>query len=318
MKKTKSLDSIKKIKKRAEPKLMAKKGVNGVAIGAKMTDGKFTGEIGITVFVDSKRDDISARDKIPKQIYGIKTDVVERKEKSVAYSSAMDPLRQYNPLVGGAAVGPARKFRLSQDMAPEFQRGTLAAIVIDKITGKPMLLSSYHVLAVDTNWHRGDAILQPPVDGGSSRVVGNLKDALLLGTEGIDAAVATIDASVQIAHAIAGIGPTNQIAEPVPYMRVRKSGIATGVTKGIIHTTEDKDDITYNFIGTRTMTHLIRILPDPPNTIFSTGGDSGSAIVADDGSGRIVGLLLGGPQTHQFTYANHIENILTKFSIKIS
>ena len=312
-KQIKSLHSIRKVKRRVEHKLLQKTGVKRVGVGVKVTDGQPTGEIVITAFVVKKRDDIPVKERIPRQIYGIKTDVIESSEGYVIPQADELPECQvhYNPLIGGACVGPARRFENNGIM-----RGTLGAIVIDARNGQPGILSNFHTLAVTNDWPQADTtILQPPQ--GASRIVAHLTQAVLLENEGVDAAVANIDTSVGLAHAIAEIGPTNGSTFAKPYTRVRKRGVATGLTHGIIHhmdiTPGVQVDYTKFGLGVKTLSNQIAIVADPPNTTFSADGDSGSAIVDD--AGRVVGLLVG--PDGQFYYANHIENVLNNLHIKI-
>lgn len=301
---TKSFDYIKKVKRRVEQKMLKKKNVNGVGVGIKVTKGKPTGEPVISVFVDKKADDIPVKERIPRQIYGIKTDVIERKGYVKPHDLDPDKLRPYNPVIAGAAVGPARMFGNNQ-----FQRGTLGAICINNRTGEPMILSCYHVLAVDNKWSLGDTILQPPDQ--NNRVVGNLAGAFLLESEGLDAAVATI--SVGIAHAVAGIGPTNGSAPAILNEPVKKWGIATGLTTGTIMHLDVPAVVDYSALpyglGTKTLSHQIAITPPT----FSAEADSGSAVL--DNAGKIVGLLIGADD--KFAYANNIETVLNRFDIRI-
>jgi len=60
-------------------KLKKRKGVLSIKSGMKFKDGKNTGESCITIYVVKKIDEklLSLRQKIPKKIKGIKTDVVE-------------------------------------------------------------------------------------------------------------------------------------------------------------------------------------------------------------------------------------------------
>jgi hypothetical protein len=309
-KQNKSVDHIRKVKSRVEQKLLKMESVNGVGVGVKFKNGKPTGEIGITIFVDKKRDDIPAKERIPRQIYGIKTDVRERKGYVIPHADEFD--KRYNPLFGGACVGPARRVANNQIM-----KGTLGAIVIDTNNGQPMILSSYHVLAVDKDWPNADrTILQPPNE--PDRTVALLTQAILNENEGVDAAVANISNSVGLAHAIADIGPTNGSASATPNTRVIKRGAATQLTHGTIMHTNVQVGVDYSSygLGKKIFLNQMEIHPDESNGIFSEEGDSGSAIVEEQ-TGRTVGLLLGGFSDSPVVYANHIENILNHFHIKI-
>ncbi|HYI14577.1 MAG TPA: hypothetical protein VEX37_04260 [Thermomicrobiales bacterium] len=69
---------VRAVKAAAEQDLMRRPGVNAVGIGRKITNGQPTDELVIVVWVDDKRD-VPADQKIPDEIDGVKTDVVERK-----------------------------------------------------------------------------------------------------------------------------------------------------------------------------------------------------------------------------------------------
>jgi hypothetical protein len=64
------------------------------------------------------------------------------------------------------------------------------------------------------------------------------------------------------------------------------------------------------------LTDQLLIQSDASSPSFSAAGDSGSAIVDD--SGKIVGLLVGGPPNNiALTYANNIQNVLGAFDISV-
>ncbi len=59
-------------------KLLAIPGVTGLAIGNKVTGGRDTGKRAVVVFVKQKRRDVPDRERVPSEIDGTPTDVVER------------------------------------------------------------------------------------------------------------------------------------------------------------------------------------------------------------------------------------------------
>lgn len=54
-------------------------GVTGVDIGLKIVNGKKTDVMAIRVYVDKKMEDVDENIKIPKEIRGVPTDVIQRK-----------------------------------------------------------------------------------------------------------------------------------------------------------------------------------------------------------------------------------------------
>ena len=96
---------------------------------------------------------------------------------------------------------------------------------------------------------------------------------------------------------------------------VRKSGRTTGDTQGVI--TGIFVDIPVPAsggycCGALTMHDQIEWLPSYP----TAGGDSGSALLSDDGHPQIVGLHFG--SAGGYSYANHIDNVLADLGIELN
>jgi hypothetical protein len=72
-------DRILEIKKAAAARLHRIPGVHAVGVGAKITEGKDTGELAITVFVVKKKklEELVEEEIVPSEIEGAKTDVIE-------------------------------------------------------------------------------------------------------------------------------------------------------------------------------------------------------------------------------------------------
>lgn len=133
--------------------LLARPGVVGVAVGYKNN----VGEPSVVVLVEQKRPlaALSADEIIPKEVNGVKTDVLE-----IGYIRAYDsPRDRFRPTIpSGVSIGHYK-----------ITAGTLGAMVTDKQTGERLLLSNNHVLANSNDALVGDAILQPgPTDGGQN------------------------------------------------------------------------------------------------------------------------------------------------------
>src|SRR5438132_13428515 len=96
-------------KEKAEADLLKLPGVTGVDIGYKEVGGKPTGIIAIRVLVEKKKPTPSAKEKIPEQIEGHPTDVIERKfelhqmraRKAVTELVPEADTTTYTPLKGG-------------------------------------------------------------------------------------------------------------------------------------------------------------------------------------------------------------------------
>lgn len=133
--------------------LLAKPNVVGVAVGLKNQ----VGEPSVVVLVEQKLPlaALSADAMVPKEIDGVRTDVVEVGYLR-AYASPRDRFRPEIPC--GVSIGHYK-----------ITAGTLGAIVTDTQTGEKLILSNNHVLANSNNALVGDAILQPgPADGGQN------------------------------------------------------------------------------------------------------------------------------------------------------
>jgi hypothetical protein len=134
--------------------LLEKQNVVGVAVGYKNSTGDNTGEVAVVVLVEEKKPlaALSAQDVIPKELEGMRTDVVE-----VGYLRAQSARDRFRPVIpAGVTIG---HFKVTA--------GTLGVIVKDRTTGAALILSNNHVLANSNDAVIGDDILQPAaMDGG--------------------------------------------------------------------------------------------------------------------------------------------------------
>jgi hypothetical protein len=307
-----SLDEARKVRKRIEAEILNKENVNGMAIGYKIRDNKETDDICIIVYVDKKEKNIQESQMIPKEIEGIKTDVRQRPNivdvnGSFGFDTTIHP-----QLIGGIGIGPVRRF------GNRYENGTLSAVVIDNQSGQPMALSCAHVLAVDNNYSIGDEISQP---AGIGTRIGQLEQVVL--SNNTDAAVARIYDNVNYAFFINHIGPLTGVAYKADIdelyssgqRTVRKSGITTGLTFGMIETLEESITVNYPYIGPWSFAEQIKIRSSIQGRLFSNGGDSGSCII--DVFGRVIGIVMGGGSSG-FTYANHIQDVTNALNISFS
>jgi len=139
----------------AQPNLLAKSNVVGVAVGYKESEGVVTDEIAVVVLVEQKKPlaALHAQDVIPREIDGMRTDVME-----VGVLRALQGGKaRYRPVIpSGVSIGHYK-----------ITAGTLGVMVRDKNTGDRFVLSNNHVLANSNDAEIGDPILQPgPIDGG--------------------------------------------------------------------------------------------------------------------------------------------------------
>ncbi|MCL5040197.1 MAG: S1 family peptidase [Firmicutes bacterium] len=140
--------------------LLSLENVVGVGVGYKETGGKKTEQLAVTVLVKKKvaPQRLNSTHCVPQMLSGTVTDVIEIGE--VTLLSRLDRLRPAQP---GMSIGHYR-----------ITAGTFGAVVKDKKTGQPLILSNNHVLANITNGKDGRAQIGDPVyqpgkyDGGTS------------------------------------------------------------------------------------------------------------------------------------------------------
>jgi hypothetical protein len=300
----KSIEEVMKTKKDIEHEFLKIPGVNGVAVGYKIVAGKKQDEPVIRVYVNKKRkrEDVPNNELIPETIKGVRTDVVKRDQPIVAHSQLPHDTTMYDIMAGGINVGnPA-------------ETGTLGAIAVDNNSGELLILSCCHVFAPTKNWSAGDAINNPAEN--QQHIVASLKNAKI--TSYIDAAIASIKDPTKIQCEIVGIGPVkgnideNEINNMLG-RHVRKRGVTTGITSGLIETIGGHIQVQYDGgLVNADLSEQIEVAPDSGDK-FSDRGDSGACIIDD--SGKIVGLLVGGDGRN--AYANHIQLVLNELNITI-
>lgn len=295
-------------KEAVESELLEKKNVVGVAVGNKYTDGEKTGDVAIVVYVSQKGGRLAAADRIPDEIDGIPTDVIEasfepKEKKSLADVTPKVDTGTYDPLQGGISIGPCRS------IGGFVYTGTLGCIVTDNVSGDNMLLTNFHVAAIDSGWSVGDTQAQPSrVDTGAcpADVVGTLQRAVI--DTAIDAAVISHDAR-DIDCTIVDIGEVEGTSTVSVGDRVRKRGRTTELTVGEVDAVGATVSVPYDpSIGTITLTNQIIITADTSaNPAFGLGGDSGSVVVNDDN--EVVGLYFAGNGPGDLGVANPIAAV---------
>lgn len=310
----KPLSIIRAVKGKKEDDLLSIPGVTGVDIGRKITKGKKTDELSIRVFVEKKKKQVPDAEKIPDEIDGIKTDVIERKFvlHGPATAKVEDVRPQadtatYDPLVGGISIGPCGA------VGGFVFTGTLGCIVRDRDTGQNMMLTNYHVIA--EKWNAGENITQPSrVDTGScpGGICGQLVRSVI--SENVDGALASIsgrgnDCSIHEIGDVKGKGTASE------NMKVRKRGRTTGLTHGIVESIDATVNVPYDH-GNVILRNQITIEADESQSdVIGMSGDSGSVVV--DESNRVVGLYFAGTDDGKFGVANPIDAVLDELNVDI-
>jgi len=310
-----SVDELIAIKQQVEEHYLGQPGVTAVDVGYKEVRGQLTDEVAIRVHVSSKRDDVPEDERVPPDIEGAVTDVLERRYELQVFAQPATVGVQADTthlatLAGGASIGPSRV------VGGSVFAGTLGAIVLDNITKQRAALTNFHVACVDNTFSNGDRMVQPSrIDTGvvPGDEFGSLLRETLSGN--VDGAVIAIDAGRSSSCDVVEIGSIRGTKAATLGMAVRKRGRTTGLTHGTVDGIDQTIRVDYgDGLGIRTLTNQISIAADTAqNPIFSDHGDSGSVIV--DGSGFVVGLLFAGAGTS--TSANQIASVLAELNISI-
>lgn len=314
------------VKERAAQQLLELPGVHGVGVGGKLTGGQPTGEPSITVFVDRKRPlaEIPPEERVPPEIDGVKTDVIEEPSPTIIQGIPGIPVdtervdsAQYRPLRGGIQV--ARRGGSGV--------GTMGCIcTVPSDPNRVIGLTNHHVVldaCADTP-NRED-VGQPRGRASSSEschdIVGTLIDAQC--DADVDLALIQFNggmqwlAEIETDGVVAGTRNLT-VADTIPGIQVTKRGRTSTLTGGrvtnigVTDTVTNDDDTVH-----RTFTNGIRIVanPDPATpgaTDFALGGDSGSAV--RDLAGNVVGILFGSVIGGGIGFAFPIQAAIDKFA----
>jgi len=245
------------------------RGVHYVDVGYKYTAGKRLPTLAIRVHVHRKQPlhSLPPSQILPEAIEHIPVDVIESHPELHRQHIERRNLR-FNPLIGGIAIRNPR-FR---------SMGTLGKIVFDDETGQPLGLTNYHVL-VDDLGQLGDAVTQPASDR-KEDIIGHL----LRWNETHDCAVFSLNDSREWNPDILELDfhPPIGPGEPLIGMEVVKSGLTTGITRGII------DGVSFDEFT------VVPVETDPQNfQELSAPGDSGSVWIEAE-TGIAVGLHYAG------------------------
>jgi hypothetical protein len=334
------LIAIESIKRKWEKRLLKLANVTGVGIGKKYVGGKPTEETCIVVFVTRKlpKEALKPQDLVPAEIEGVKTDVREATFK--AFTTPEEKQKKWRPAKGGCSIS---HFLVTA--------GTIACLVRDKADGEKVILSNNHVLANSNNASIGDPIVQPGTyDGGNvlTDTIAKLKRfvpiqfeqgstcpvakgfcavynglAKVFGAKTrlvtvkevyntVDCAIASPVSPDMVSDEIIDVGVLQGVVTPQVGLKVRKSGRTTCLTHGEIDTVDLTVRVMYDY---KTALFKDQIGIQPLEGKFSDGGDSGSAVIAED-EPKIVGLLFAGDSSG-YTIANKIENVMDELNVTV-
>lgn len=306
------------LKDRVADDLFAIPGVHGVGVGAKIVGGERTSETSIRVYVTQKRplEEIPPQERVPPEIEGVKTDVVEealpKRTQIPGLAPNLDPndTGEYRPVRGGTQV-----------KKPSGGAGTLGCIC--DVTGDPtrvIALSNHHIFYGVSEAHSPREVGQPNGDDSSSQscndIVGTIIDSQL--DQDVDIALIRLRASTQYLAEVQGVGRVvGQGPRPAMNDQVKKRGKRSQLTGGFVDDPSVDVDVPDPVTGTFRHRRLIRIEPnpDPANpgpTDFQIEGDSGAALL--DSSDRVIGVMFLGGRGIRLGWAMPIETIINKFN----
>jgi hypothetical protein len=277
--------------------------VVGVGVGRKLVRRKEKEELSIVVSVIKKLPEASLRREeiIPKEIEGIKTDIIET---GVIYAP-LTPIgrrTRIRPARGGCSIGHYN-----------ITAGTFGCLV--RRYEEEFILSNNHVLANENKGLTGDPILQPgPYDGGTSgdkiaELSAFVPISFDYGANKVDAALARPIDRRDVSSEIIGVGTPTGTVKATLDMPVIKSGRTTGITRGRIILTDYTARVEYSEGKSALFENQL------VTWRMSEGGDSGSAVLIDDGTRRVCGLLFAGSE--YVTVINRIEDVLSLLGISL-
>ena len=315
--------------------LLGKRNVVGVGLGYKVSEGVNTGVLSLVVSVTHKErsSTLSSDDLVPRELNGVKTDVVET-----------GILRAFGSRLGvpsGTEIRPGVSLGHHSVTA-----GTFGCLV--RRDEDVFILSNNHVLANTNRGRTGDAILHPsPADGGTmddriavlaeyipidfgtappecpiaqsaatwlnyiAGVFGSRHKLQAMkqtdGVNKVDAALASPLFLDRMSNEILQVGAPSGVGTPALGTAVQKTGRTTGHTSGTITQIDVTVRIDYDgnlalFTG--------QVVASP----MSSPGDSGSVIL--DLGRRVVGLLFAG--SGAATVLNPIDWVLSALNVELA
>jgi hypothetical protein len=328
-----AIDTARRVKQESNELLFGKPNVVALGVGFKESGGVVTEEPCVMVGVTKKmpRVQLTEQEMVPKKLQrDVRTDVVEV-GRVRAFQSPQD---RWRPAPGGVSIGHYA-----------VTAGTLGCLAVRN--GLIHILSNNHVLANSNDAQIGDAILQPgPYDGGTmadqiatltefvpidfgdappacgiatglTQTLNALAEALgskhrlaafqeSPGTNLVDCALALPTSPDLVSSEILNVGVPKGVREATLSTAVQKSGRTTGHTTGQIVQIDVTVQVAY---GTRVATFTDQLMAGA----MSAGGDSGSAVLDDEG--YVVGLLFAGSETT--TIINPIQFVLDALNVQI-
>ena len=310
---------ITEVQDKHEAELLALDNVVGVAPSLKMKGKKPTKTWSMTVLVEKKPplEKLPKDARVPKEMAGVKTDVVEvGKLEALVFNARVRPalpgysIGHHNITAGtfGCLVRDIRR------CCCKFEKSDCCTPTGEDCPGDYLILSNNHVLADVNQGQPGDLILQPgPFDGGvfPADGVATLErfEPIVFGASGynlVDAALARPTYSRNVIPSIIGAVVPRGVDQALVGGLVIKAGRTTQVTIGRVLATNATVNVGFGAAGVAQFRNQILTTP------MAAGGDSGSLLM--DANLNAVGLLFAG--SFAITIHNNIANVETALGVR--
>jgi hypothetical protein len=322
------------IKERAATRLLALPGVHAVGVGAKQVDGKRTEDVAIAVFVEHKRplNEVPADERIPDEIEGVKTDVIEMPVPQTIqvpgqlFGAKREDTKKYRPIRGG-----------TQCQREGHGFGTFGCLFTIPSDPKTIIAATNHHVIYTNCSDKANKEQVGQADGSTSSshccedIVGTVL-AAVCDTE-VDIALVKLNGGEEWLAEVQEVGPVGAThfvepaeANPPNTYPVQKRGRTSSRTGGVITHTGTSGTVNKPGGGLhRSYTNGMVIQPNPdpasPGTMvdFALPGDSGSALLNEGGD--VVGIVFAAnfatKTTNGNAFAFPIKDLIDKFAEKL-
>ena len=295
----------------------ASSNVHSIGVGFKEVEDGLTDVMCIRFHVAQKLPlSMLGKNRIPKEIDGVVTDVVESMPAFFSNCTQQRKKRQ-RPFVAGISAA-----------IDTVTTGTISCFCSSTKEGDSpddvYLLSNNHVFADVNRGKPGAPILQPGViDGGTPEdKIAELSRFYPLNTNSgsniIDAAIAKVDPGIAFDQEICSIGKVKGTNPATALLKVKKHGRTSGYTEGSI--TDLSLDVNVGLDHNNPSKAVLfqdqlRIHKSHSFSSWAQFGDSGSLVL--DMEDRAVGLYFAGPANGVYGIANRIEEVIKRMEIKL-
>lgn len=302
------------VRAKATEELMAIPGVVAVGVGLKQVKGEMQRELCFKVTVEKKlpKSKLKAKERIPEEIYGFKTDVNEM----VVVQPGSPDSSKYRPLIGGCQI----------EGSSGLGKGSLGCFARRDIDSKIVLITNWHVVLGNPDNINGDRTGQPSHNGCCSCCatgeIGEVVDGRFRTNE-MDAAIVLLHGQEgdttpdeRFLNEILDIGIIAGSAVPLAGETVWKRGRTTGLTKGQISNDNIPTSTPYSFYNNTTVVRTGQFEITPvDSTDFFIKGDSGSVSVNEHNEVVLLNYAFDG-NTH-LSYSSKITDVESVLNVSV-